>query len=83
MNAKTAISMPEDLLRRVEEIAAEEGSTRSGVISRAVEAYVRRDRSRRITEQLNKVYGKETDDETRAVMRGHRARVGTRLKGTW
>jgi metal-responsive CopG/Arc/MetJ family transcriptional regulator len=83
VNVKTAISMPEHLLARIEEIAAEDGSTRSGVIARAVEAYVRRDRSRRITEQLDKVYGVGADEETAAVTRGHRARLGKRLKGTW
>ena len=75
--------MPEELLARVEEIATEEGSTRSGVISRAVEAYVRRDRSRRITEQLDEVYRAGTDEETKAIVNGHRARLGKRLKGTW
>jgi metal-responsive CopG/Arc/MetJ family transcriptional regulator len=80
VNVKTAVSMPEELLARVAEIAVEEGSTRSGVISRAVEAYVRRDRSRRITERLNDVYGEAMDAESRAVLRGHRARVGKRFK---
>ena len=83
MNVKTAISIPEALLARVEEIASEEGSTRSGVISRAVDAYVRRDRARRITEQLDQVYGEEIDQEAATVLGGHRARLGKRLKGTW
>lgn len=83
MNVKTAISMPEGLLARVEEIAAQGGMTRSGVIARAVEAYVRRDRARRITEKLDEVYAIGPDEEATAVARGHRARLGKRLKGTW
>lgn len=69
MNVKTAISMPEELFSQVNEIAQAEGLSRSGVIARAVEQYVRREKWRRIKEAYDRAYADGPDEEEQAFLR--------------
>ena len=51
MVAKVNISMAEDLLRRVDEAARESGISRSGLLSEAIEQYLREKQEERILQQ--------------------------------
>lgn len=55
---KTAISMPDDLFRAVEQLARRSKKPRSVIVAKAVEEYLKRHREQDITEQLNRVYAK-------------------------
>ena len=55
--AKTAISLDPELLARAEAIARQLGTTRSGLISRALAEFLERRRADEVTATLNAVYG--------------------------
>jgi predicted transcriptional regulator len=80
MNVKTAISMPEELFAKVNEIAEAQGLSRSGVIAQAVEAYVKRERARQITEKLNEVYADGLDGDEKQALRFNLAMMAKRAK---
>ena len=56
---KTAISVPDDVFARVDQVARRRGMSRSAVFTAAAEEYVQRHRGEDVTERLNKVYAKE------------------------
>jgi metal-responsive CopG/Arc/MetJ family transcriptional regulator len=56
---KTAVSMPDDLFRWAEEFARRNKLSRSKLFSMAVAEYIARHRQDNITDQLNRVYGRE------------------------
>ena len=58
---KTAISIPDDLFRQADELAAELGQSRSQLYSRAVGEYVARHSSDKITAALDAVYAGPED----------------------
>lgn len=63
---KTAISIPDDLFKKVTELATKNKTSRSQIFSIAVKEYLERIRSQKLFETLNKVYSEEeTDDEKR------------------
>ena len=68
---KTAVSMDEELFRQVEETAQEMKVSRSRVVVLALRDYLKRRERRRITEQLNAVYGEdyELDEEDKGFIR--------------
>ena len=53
---KTAISIPDDLFKTVEELAEELHLSRSQVFAEAVKAYSEKQRNKRILEAINKAY---------------------------
>jgi metal-responsive CopG/Arc/MetJ family transcriptional regulator len=53
---KTAISIPDDIFREADRLAAELRQSRSQLYSRAVSEYIARHSPERITEALNAVY---------------------------
>ena len=53
---KTAISMPDELFTRAENFAKRHRLTRSALVSKAVEEYLRKRQSDEITTQLNALY---------------------------
>ena len=53
---KTAVSLPDDLFRSADALAAELGVSRSRLYAAAVEDYVARHRSEHVTSILNQVY---------------------------
>ena len=53
---KTAISMPDELFAQTEKFAKRHRLTRSALVSKAVEEYLRKRQSNEITAQLNALY---------------------------
>ena len=53
---KTAISIPDTVFEAAEETAARLGMSRSQLYTKAVAAFVERQRRRAVTEELNAVY---------------------------
>ena len=61
---KTAISIPDKLFEEVNKLAQENHSSRSRIICVAVEDYLKKVKSRKLLESLNKAYeDEETPDE--------------------
>lgn len=61
---KTAISIPDDLFKTVEELAAELRLSRSQIFADAVRDYIERRRNNKILEAINRVYSDaETEQE--------------------
>ena len=60
--AKTAISVDRDLLALAEAAARELGTTRSGVISRALTEFLERRRAEQVTAALDALYGSDAAD---------------------
>lgn len=56
---KTAISLPDDLFKAAESLAGQLGVSRSHLYATALDEYLGRHQSRRVTEQLNVVYATE------------------------
>lgn len=63
---KTAISIPDDLFKSVEELASALHLSRSQIFSEAVRNYIEKMRNEKILKTLNKVYSEvETEAETK------------------
>ena len=56
---KTAISLPDALFKKAEQLAANLGLNRSQLFARAIEAYIDRHDDSAITDRLNQVYADE------------------------
>jgi len=56
---KTAISIPNDIFKTAESFARRKKLSRSAVFTIAVTEFLSRHRDDEVTEQLNKVYGKQ------------------------
>ncbi|HEU4674164.1 MAG TPA: ribbon-helix-helix protein, CopG family [Candidatus Limnocylindrales bacterium] len=70
---KTAISVPDDVFERAEQLARREGRSRSEVYSAAVREYVARHLPDEVTDALDRVVaevGEEPSDFTRRAGRG-------------
>jgi metal-responsive CopG/Arc/MetJ family transcriptional regulator len=66
---KTAISIPDDLFREADRLAAELKQSRSQLYSRAVREYVARHSADSITAALNAVYADAVDEEELEFLR--------------
>lgn len=64
---KTAISVPDDLFKEVEEIAKEQHSSRSALFTIAVKEYLERIKSQRLLDALNKAYSEPELSEDKAL----------------
>jgi hypothetical protein len=64
---KIAISIPEDIFRKVKKAAEEQNRSRSEIIVEAVREYFRKLESRRIFDSLNEVYASPETEEERAA----------------
>jgi predicted transcriptional regulator len=81
---KTAISLDEDLLRRVDAVAEELQEPRSRILARAAEDFLRRREQRRILESLDRAYGEETSEAGAGAEKElRRARHRQLLAGEW
>jgi metal-responsive CopG/Arc/MetJ family transcriptional regulator len=60
---KTAISLPDRLYEDAEKTAKSMGIPRSQLFALALEEFINHHKTERITEQLNKVYGKMKDEK--------------------
>jgi predicted transcriptional regulator len=81
---KKAISLDEDLFTRAEDIAHEMHVSRSRLIAIALEDFVRRQESKRLTEQFSAVYADDSQtEEEKANMRSMRRRHREIVRGEW
>lgn len=81
---KTAISIPDDLFKSVDELAEETDRSRSQVFSDAVRAYLQQQDSEKILRSLNKVYsGTETQEEIAVRKRGKKRYVTILQDSPW
>lgn len=78
---KTAISLDEELLHRIDAVARELDEPRSRVLARAAEDFLRRRESRRLLQRLNLAHADEVREpvEKELRRRKHRGLV----KGEW
>lgn len=79
---KTAISIEEALLERIDALAAKLELPRSRLIALAAEDYLRKRRDAEILDQLNEVYG-ERDVSEGELRRRHRPGHRRRVEGGW
>jgi len=79
---KTAISIPDDLFKEVEEAAKRQHSSRSALFTIAVKEYLERIKSQRLLDALNKVYLEpESPEDTILRRRSKKYYAGRILKG--
>jgi len=78
---KTAISLDRELLQEIDAVASETGRPRSRVLADAAREYLRHRESRRLLDELNRVYSEEEgrDPERELRRRKHRKLV----EGEW
>lgn len=60
---KTAISLPESLLKQAEEIASELQVSRSGIMALALSEFVRRYQNKQILDRINVAYSDNAQEE--------------------
>ncbi len=60
---KTAISIPDDIFKKIDAYAKEHRCSRSEVFVRAVREFLERRQSEKMLEALNKVYTEDTEDK--------------------
>ena len=56
---KTAISVPDEVFSRVDQLARLRGTSRSAIFTEAAREYVQLHRQESVTDRLNQVYGSE------------------------
>ena len=82
-SVKTAVSLDEQLLERIDRRAQELNLSRSRLMAEAAEHYLRRQESREILARLNEVYSEPDSPEDREVRRAMRRKQRKRLEGDW
>jgi metal-responsive CopG/Arc/MetJ family transcriptional regulator len=66
---KTAVSVPEAVLEQAEALTHDMEVPRSRLFTLALQEYVKREETRRITQALNEVYSEPPDEEEKATLR--------------
>lgn len=79
---KTAISLPDPLFQAAELLATRMGISRSELFQRAVYAFLREHKDEGVTESLNKVYGRGSE-EARLDPLLEQLQLGSLLKDEW
>lgn len=78
---KTAISIPDDILKEAEKIAKEQHFSRSALFTVAVKEYLDRIKSQRLLDALNKAYSEPESPEDAALrQKGKKYHAGKILK---
>lgn len=80
---KIAVSIDEGLLRRIDAQAEEMQVSRSTLLARAAEDYLRHLESRQMTAQLDKVYGQGEEPEERERRRSMLRKQRKQVEGNW
>ena len=80
---KTAISLPESLFERVDQLAQELNMPRSHIFVLAVDEFVRRHENRKLLAEINEAYGEIRDREEKLVREGMRRRHREAVEGRW
>lgn len=71
--AKTAISLPQELLEQTDKVARETGNSRSGVVAIALSKYLQQLKQERMLAQLNEVYDEPLAVEDLEVLKAGKA----------
>lgn len=79
---KTAISLPEPLFNRAEEAAHRLDISRSQLVARAVEEFLKRYESRMLLDSLNRAYEDSSSADEREQMQAMRTKQ-RRIKAEW
>ncbi|MFW6140871.1 MAG: CopG family ribbon-helix-helix protein [Acidobacteriota bacterium] len=66
---KTAISIPDDLFKEVDKLAKEKKTSRSQIFSEAVKFYLKKNKSKKLLEELNSAYAYEETTEEKLVQK--------------
>ena len=74
---KTAISIPDDVFEKADELAQQLGMSRSQLYANAVAEYVAKHRMRDITARLNEIYATESEVLDPALQRAQQKSVRT------
>jgi len=77
---KTAISVPDDVFEAADELAEEQGISRSELYSTAVAEYLAKHRAEDVTAKLNEVYAREPSGLPPEIRRAQARSVG---KSDW
>ena len=83
MATKTAISLDESLLERIDQAARELRLPRSRLLARAAEDFLTQHESRKLLERLDRAYSDQPTAEEVGVRRGHRRRHRRAVEGSW
>ena len=79
MTIKTALSLPDDMLREIDARASELATSRSGLIQRAIADYLRRLQEADYHRRIEAAYAAPDADDERAL-RGARRRTAAALR---
>lgn len=82
-SVKTAISIPEPLFHRADAVAHSLQISRSQLIARAVDEFVKRYESRVLLESLNRAYEDSPSSEEKEQMQSMRQKQRNLMKGEW
>jgi metal-responsive CopG/Arc/MetJ family transcriptional regulator len=80
---KTAISIETPLLEEADRTARKLGLSRSRLVSLALTDYLRQRRNREIVEQLNHIYGEQTDAAEQPSAAQIKAKFRATIKDRW
>ena len=81
---KTAISIPDELFNKVDELAAELHLSRSQIFTEAVMEYLKRQQNLKILDAINKVYSEDdTEEEKRLREEGKKHYAGLLKDEKW
>jgi len=81
---KTAISIPDELFNKVDELAAELHLSRSQIFTEAVMEYLKRQQNMKILDAINKVYSEDdTEEEERLREEGKKHYAGLLKDEKW
>lgn len=78
-SVKTAVSLDADLYRRAMRVARRQKLSRSGLVAKALEAYLLRLENRELLERINATCSGDLDGEDRTLLDAARRQAGKRL----
>lgn len=82
-NIKTAVSIHENLFRQAESMAREMRLSRSGLISKALEEYIKRHQNRQLLDRLNEAYSGQPGGSERQYLRKMGRRHRKLIEDQW
>lgn len=83
MAIKTAVSLDEDLLKRIDRAAQELQLPRSRLLARAAEQFLTEHENRALLERLNRAYSDPPTAEETELRRQRRRRHRRGVEGSW
>ena len=80
---KTAVSLDEKLLERIDQAAGELRLPRSRLLARAAEEFLSDHENRKLLERLDRAYGDPPTEEEEELRRRRRAEHRRTVEGSW